>query len=121
MNKINLFLDDIRTPNMSHNSEKGLGVGYSDESTWVIKRDYFSFIDYLNENLENIELISFDHDIASYRNGREYTGKDGANYLIELCLDRNIKMPKWYVHSDNTVGAYNINSILNNYIKVIES
>jgi hypothetical protein len=121
MEKINVFLDDIRTPEMSHNEKKGLGVEYSEKNKWVIIRDYFSFIEFLDKNLNDIRLISFDHDIASYKNGREYTGKDAANYLIELCLDNKVKMPKWYVHSDNTVGAFNINSILENYVNVIES
>mgnify|MGYP005863958083 CR=1 FL=1 len=121
MEKINLYLDDIRTPDMSHNKNKGLGKDYSPMDKWVIKRDYFSFINFINENIENINLISFDHDIASYKDGREYTGKDAANYLIEICLNRKIKMPKWYVHSDNTVGGYNINNVLENYVKVVEN
>lgn len=118
---MNVFLDDIRTPKMSHNSTKGLGVKYSNSDKWVIIRDYFSFIKFIDKNIKKIKLISFDHDIASYKEGKEYTGKDAANYLIEVCLDNNIKMPCWYVHSDNTVGAKNIDTILKNYVKVIEN
>ena len=44
MKKINIFLDDLRTPDMSHNIGKGLGESYSLESKWVIVRDYFQFI-----------------------------------------------------------------------------
>jgi hypothetical protein len=105
---------------MSHNKTKGLGNEYSDSNKWIIIRDYFSFIKFLDDNIENITLISFDHDIASYKDSKEYTGKDAANYLIEICLDNSLKMPKWYVHSDNTVGAHNINSILHNYVRVVE-
>ena len=46
---MNLFLDDIRTPDMSHKSGKGLGPDYSDKNKWVIARDYFEFVDLVNK------------------------------------------------------------------------
>ena len=50
----NVFLDDKRVPNMSHNKDKGLGVAFSDESKWVIVRDYFEFVDLINNKFRNI-------------------------------------------------------------------
>ena len=64
---MNIFLDDLRVPNMSHNSGKGLGTTYSDENKWIIVRNYFDFIDLINKNFDDINLISFDHDLACYK------------------------------------------------------
>jgi hypothetical protein len=114
--KFKVFLDDIRSPYMSHNSNKGLGIDYSKSNDWVIIRDYFSFIDFIDKEFNNIELISFDHDLACYKNDREYTGKDAMNYIIDYCMDNNKKVPDWYVHSDNTVGRSNIIGLVLSYM-----
>ncbi len=116
-----VFLDDIRNPSMSHNNDKGLGVHYSSSNAWVIIRDYFSFVDFINKEFNNIELISFDHDLACYKNDQEYTGKDAMNYIIEYCMDNNKKVPDWYVHSDNTVGRNNIISLVLSYMSSCEN
>lgn len=105
---------------MSHNDQRGLGNNYSNSEDWVIVRDYFSFIEVIKNEFDNIELISFDHDLACYSDGKEYTGKDATNFVINYCLENNKKFPSWYVHSDNTAGKQNIiNSILG-YMKNIE-
>lgn len=118
---MNIFLDDIRFPNMSHNENKGLGVDYSSTNTWVILRDYFEFVDFVKTNFNKIKLVSFDHDLACYgENGREFTGKDAADFLINYCLDNNKQFPSWYVHSDNTSGKNNIICAITNYLKVVE-
>lgn len=118
---MNIFLDDIRFPNMSHNENKGLGVDYSSTSAWVILRDYFEFVDFVKKNFNKIKLVSFDHDLACYgENGREFTGKDAADFLINYCLDNHKEFPSWYVHSDNTSGKNNIIGSITNYLKVVE-
>jgi hypothetical protein len=125
MKEINLYLDDKRVPNMSHNKDKGLGVAFSDESKWVIVRDYFEFVDLINNSFDKIKLISFDHDLACFKKihgiREEYTGKTAADYLVNFCLDNNKKLPDWYVHTDNTSGRGNIIGALINYLKVIEN
>jgi len=88
---MNLFLDDIRTPDMAHHSGKGLGPAYSSENKWVIARDYFDFVDIVNKHFDEIELVSFDHDLACYKDGVEYTGKTAADYLVNYCLDNDKK------------------------------
>ena len=124
MKKINLYLDDKRVPIMSHNKDKGLGPNYSPESKWVIVRDYFEFVDMINNHFDEIKLISFDHDLACFKqvNGirEEFTGKTSVDYLINFCLDNNKKMPDWYVHTDNTSGRGNIIGAILNYIRVVE-
>jgi len=115
-----VFLDDIRIPSMSHNLSKGLGVDYSDKNKWVIVRDYFEFIDLVDKHFDEIDLISFDHDLACYKDGVEFTGKSAVDYLIDYCLDHNKKFPDWYAHTDNTSGKRNIIGAILNYINKVE-
>lgn len=117
---MNLFLDDKRTPDMVHHSGKGLGQSYSDINKWVIARDYFEFVQIADKHFDEIELISFDHDLACYQDGEEFTGKTAADYLINYCLDYNKKFPSWYVHTDNTSGRGNIIGVILNYLKIVE-
>jgi len=117
---INIFLDDIRIPSMSHNVSKGLGVDYSNKDKWVIVRDYFGFIDLVDKHFDEIDLISFDHDLACYKDGVEFTGKSAVDYLIDYCLDNNKKFPDWYAHTDNTSGKRNIIGAVLNYINKVE-
>jgi hypothetical protein len=116
----NIFLDDIRIPSMSHNVNKGLGVDYSEKDKWIIVRDYFDFIDLVDKHFDEIDLISFDHDLACYKDGVEYTGKSAVDYLINYCLDNNKKFPDWYAHTDNTSGKRNIIGAILNYINKVE-
>jgi hypothetical protein len=117
---IKVFLDDIRVPKMSHNETRGLGMQYSNTKDWVIIRDYFDFIDFVKNNFDKIDLISFDHDLACYKDGQEFTGKNAVDYLINFCLDNDKQFPDWYAHTDNTTGRKNINSTNLNYLNRIE-
>ena len=117
---MNIFLDDIRIPSMSHNVDKGLGVDYSNKDKWVIVRDYFDFIDLVDKHFDEISLISFDHDLACYKDGVEFTGKSAVDYLIDYCLDHNKKFPDWYAHTDNTSGKRNIIGAILSYINKVE-
>jgi len=116
MKTINLFLDDIRVPDMSHNSKKGLGSNLK----WVIVRDFFEFVDFVENNFDNINVISFDHDLACVKDDVEYTGKSAVDWLINFCLDNDKTLPNWYVHSDNTSGKRNMISALTNYLEKVE-
>ena len=118
---MNIFLDDIRLPKMSHNLNRGLGAEYSNIDQWVIVREYFEFVNVIKNNFDKVKLISFDHDLACYKNDREWTGKDAADFVINYCFDNNKKFPNWYVHSDNTSGKRNIISAITNYLKVVEN
>ncbi len=57
-------------------------------------------------------FISFDHDL-----GEEKTGYDCAKFLVDYCLDQNLKLPEFYVHSQNPVGKENIEKLLDNFNK----
>jgi len=117
-----VFLDDKRKDaTIVHNKHRGLGVGVGRANNWVIARDYFQFIDILKSNFDQIDFISFDHDISSYdMDEKELTGKDAAQFLIDYCMDNGKKLPDWFVHSDNTGGNRNIRQLLTNYMYRVE-
>jgi len=107
---------------MAHNSSKGLGDSYSKDSDWTIVRTYDDFIDVVNTKFDDIDLISFDHDLACFDvDGNEMTGKNAVDYVIGYCLDNDKPFPKsWYVHSDNTSGRQNIIGAITNYLDKVE-
>lgn len=112
-----IFLDDLRSVPMSHNPNKGLGV----IEDFVIVRNGEEFIKLVDENINDISLISFDHDLACYdENGNEFTGKTAAEYLIQKCQDVGRRFPDWYVHSDNTSGRQNIIGLIVNYMDFVD-
>ena len=95
-----LFLDDERFP---------ADDGYD----WVIVRTGEAAIKYVCEN-GFPSFVSFDHDL-----GDGITGKDVAKWLIERDLDHS-DMPDDFdftVHSQNPVGAKNIEMTLGRYIR----
>jgi hypothetical protein len=114
----NLFLDDERSPmDVFSYTQRFFYV----DRVWLIVRCYDEFIDIINKNgLPSI--ISFDHDLSDVENGtdKEKTGLDCAKWLIEYCLDNEMKVPDYYVHSYNNVGSENIIKYIENYKKIHE-
>ena len=117
-----LYLDDKRSnPTISHNSERGLGLDFGKSNEWIIARNYDEFINIISANFDQIDFISFDHDISSYDiDENELTGKTAAEFLINYCMDNNKKLPDWFVHSDNIGGNKNIRQLLSNYMYRVE-
>lgn len=115
---IKLFLDDIRILKESRLINLG---NYINANDWIIVRDYLDFTRLINIHFDEIEVISFDHDLGCCKNDIEYTGKTAADYLINYCLNNNKMFPDWYVHSDNIVGSQNIINIIISYLKNIEN
>jgi hypothetical protein len=111
-----IFLDDLRSVDMSHNPNKGLGV----VTDFVVVRNDDDFIKLVDKHFDEITLVSFDHDLACFRDGVEFTGKTACEYLIDKCLETGKKFPDWYVHSDNTSGRQNIIGLILNYMKSID-
>lgn len=93
MAKTLLFLDDLRP------APEGFERVYS----------YKEFIMLITEN-GLPDFISFDHDL-----GLEKTGYDCAKWLVEYCLDKNLMLPEFAVHSQNPVGKENIECLLENF------
>ena len=103
---------------MSHNLNKGLGL-----LDFQIVRNEIDFKKFVDDNIEEISLVSFDHDLGDWveGDGKEFTGKDACEYLIDKCLDKCRKFPDWYVHSDNTCGRDNIIGSILSYIKTVDN
>jgi hypothetical protein len=118
-----VYLDDIRIDaTVSHNETRGLGLQIGQSNRWIIARNYLQFVDIIKNNFDKIELISFDHDICSFdEDGKELTGKDAANYLVDYCINNQKHLPDWFVHSDNNSGNKNIRQLLINYMYRVES
>lgn len=99
-----LFLDDERQP-PSHGG-------------WLVVRNYDKAIEAMKK-FGCPKFMSFDHDLGIDENGVEMTGKDVANWMINQHLDTGEFFPDDFdfcVHSQNSVGAENINSILRTYL-----
>lgn len=77
MEKVNIFLDDYRPPLRN----------------FEVARDYNDFIRLVNQNKNNIGIISFDYDLDSVK-----TGLDAAKYIIE----NNIVVEKLRIHSSHS-------------------
>jgi len=95
-----MFLDDVRMPR-----------GRFD----VIVRSSQEAIDHISKHGVP-DFISFDHDLG---------GDDDAmrvvNFIIESDLDGDISIPSgfsFHVHSANPIGARNILSKLENYLRM---
>jgi hypothetical protein len=120
MDKIKLYLDDVRTPK---------------DPTWVVVRDYEQLVDLINEKgLNSFKVISLDHDLGegamkeyfsnvrtnfklNYDNIPEKTGYDCTKFLVEKSIQDNIPLPLVYVHSANPIGSANMMGYINNYLK----
>ena len=114
-NKISIFLDDERDP-----IDIKLLMGKFFRTEWVVVRNYQDFVNTVDENIGNIDLVTFDHDIACVIDGHEKTGKDCADYLIYKCIENDVKFPNWFVHTQNIIGKQNIISSIMTYLKNFE-
>jgi hypothetical protein len=112
-----IYLDDLRTPL---------------DQEWIVVRNYDEFVDTINEiGLENIGLISLDHDLGDsamkewhtnvyhnytldYDNITEKTGMDCTKWLVDQWSEgKPVVTVK--VHSANAVGSANMMGYINNY------
>jgi hypothetical protein len=115
--KHRIYLDDVRTPV---------------ETGWTIVRNYDQFVSTIQYiGLENIELISLDHDLGdtamkewyygvtknyaiNYENIVEKTGMDCTKWLVNQWLDGQ-PVVDVVVHSANAIGSANMMGYINNY------
>jgi hypothetical protein len=116
--KQRIYLDDVRTPVL--------------KDEWVVVRNYEEFVDKVTEiGLDNIDIISLDHDLGpsamkewhtnvytnyklDYENITEKTGYDCAKWLVNQWMEGATVVPV-YTHSANAIGASNIMGLINNY------
>ncbi len=132
----NIFLDDIRNPifrNLTY-LPKSL-INFYEKNEWIIVRNYDEFVNYITQN-GLPDLISFDvdlqdihydigrknnfnkFDIADYeKEGVEKTGVHCAQYVIDYCLDNNVFLPEYLIHSQNPAGSLEIKSKMERFKK----
>lgn len=126
MEKLRIYLDDVRTPN-TPNNEWVYGI-----EEWTVVRSYDEFVNKINEvGMENVQLVSLDHDLGDsamkewktnvyhnykldYDNITEKTGYDCAKWLVEQWMEGK-PVIKVYTHSANAIGSANIMGYINNY------
>lgn len=96
---------------------------------WVVVRNYNEFILAIDKYKDNINIISFDHDLGCDDYGLcnngfytktfwdetsyDKTGYDCAKYIVENDINFSVHL----CHSQNPVGKKNIESLLSNYLK----
>ena len=128
-----LWLDDIRDPFVGDwLMAYAPGFAYGDgEVVWV--KNFDDFVNHIK--FKGIpDMISFDHDLgedvakervtkgmskrqARLKKRETKSGYDCSKWLVDYCLDNEIPIPKFGVHSANPVGAENIRKLLINAIK----
>lgn len=111
-----LFLDDIRFPvdvKLAFDTNDLVIIARSfDDAVWYVLRHGLPY------------QIYFDHDLADdhYENGDgEKTGLTFAKWFCDYIMDNSLDIPEdfqYYVHSANPVGAENIKSYMQNFLKV---
>lgn len=131
--KYKILLDDFRTPRMVFNY---IPNKIYNEDDWVVVHNYSEFVGVVEEiGIENISLISWDHDLAfehygdteAYNTGvinydkyNEKTGYHYVKWLCEKCLDDNVKLPECIYHTQNTIGIINMKMYVENFRKHCE-
>ena len=111
--RYSLFIDDERFPPRN------------DGRKWVIARDFEEVMMSLRRH-GMPGYISFDHDLGDVD---KHTGYDIAKLLVELDMaasdplstEETFPLPddfEFYVHSQNPIGKKNIESYLNNYLRI---
>lgn len=112
MTKLKIFIDDIRNP---------------PDDSWTVFRDSASFLDWLRlpdlpERLDDVEIISFDHDL-----GGEDTSRPIALFLEEWTFESD-SGGHWFneldivtkIHSANPVGRAWLAQSLSRSTKFVE-
>ena len=116
----NLFLDDIRNPvNVTQSWHNGVWIEFPSHYVWDVVRSYKEFVAYIETNGLPTR-IAFDHDLSYEDQNKtegfiEKTGMDCAKWLVDYCIDKDLALPEFYVHSFNVVGRMNIANLLTRF------
>ena len=99
-----LYVDDLRTV-----PKDSIGI------KWDCARTAWSALVMLEA--ENYDIISLDHDLASFLGYKELTGYDIAVWLADRRQQGNYVPSDVRVHSANPVGVANILGVIDRYLK----
>jgi hypothetical protein len=119
-----LLLDDIRSNPYEDIFKITIDRDYEHNETWDIVKTYDEFVDIIEER-GLPDLLSLDHDLSQdhyrpvnqeadieYFKFSEKTGYHAAEWLINYCIDNELKFPKYKVHSQNPQGKKNIINLI---------
>ena len=98
-----LYIDDLRP--VPDDCEKW---------TWTTARSFHEAV--VKLELIEFEMVSFDHDIASFYGYKEMTGYDIAVWLSHRKEDGLYVPTQYAVHSANPVGHERIQGVINRYL-----
>ena len=111
-----LFIDDIRFP------QDVTWIQYPENVEWTIVRSFQDFNLELAHGDNDYPIYSFDHDIQSYIDGREYTGYDCLKCLLSIeTMINKLDNTQFFFHSQNPVGKKNMESYYQNYVKFMKN
>jgi len=135
MNRTLLWLDDLRDPtdNTWNNWIDSHGVNPTDyDITWV--KNYDDFTGWVKIN-GLPDVVCFDHDLGQDVAIERYTtggmtkrqakklkkletmsGYECAKWMVNYCMDNDLRLPDWYIQSANPVGKENIRSYLQSFV-----
>lgn len=103
-----IFLDDYRKPN------KYVNCNLNKVFCAVDYNDFVSIVKYVFNKYGVIDEVWFDHDLGPVDKGN---GLDCAKFLVNFCIENNMKLPEYHIQSANSVGKANIDSYLKSYLK----
>lgn len=99
MTTYSLFIDDERYPSDTS------------KDNWVICRTFDEAVEMFKSCIP--DHISFDHDLGE----SSKSGFDFAKWIVDYDIENNILKStfSWYIHSQNPIGAKNIDFLLLGY------
>lgn len=110
-----IFVDDERKPSDIFWAPRHVQEKYHNEEWIICETRAQVYCAIYSKGIPS--YISFDHDLGE----DEDTGFDISKMIVNMDLDGFRRIPdnfKFYVHSQNPIGKKNIESYLNNYMKV---
>ena len=115
-----LFLDDIRNPT---DCLLYMQIKIEDieiyRKEWQTVRSYSEFVTWIVIN-GLPDFISFDHDLglSELPETEEQNGMTCAKWLMNYCMDNELQLPEFLVHSQNPVGKKNVEGLLWHFRKL---
>lgn len=113
----NLFIDDERSTEDVTWAPREVREKYRNEK-WHYAKTHNDVVELIEHMGCMPTFVSFDHDLGDFENGDGYKI---AKYLVDLDIYTDYNFPEnfdYFVHSKNPIGKQNIESYLNNYMKV---
>lgn len=103
-----------------NNTMKGLWVDDirklpTDYTGWDVARSYREAVELLSSN--TYDVVSLDHDIASYEDGKERTGYDLVKWIVQRKFDGHPVPKEYRIHSANPVGRQNMQQTIDRYLR----